>query len=328
MTWTQIVPEALVALGEALATAKYRFVTVTPATHQRVNARNGDAFGASLRDVFGWSRPFDRDTLAPPLVGLMRAAGVLDDRGQGWRARVRAATLGDHLYFHSPYPTTDEDAVFFGPDTYRFMAAIERTTCGLEMEPRRIADIGCGAGPAAIGLARRYPAAHVCALDINDAALALTAVNARLAGAANVAVYKSDLLSGVDGEFDLIVSNPPYLLDSSKRAYRDGGGERGAGLALAIVAAALERLRDGGSLMLYTGVAITAEGDAFRKEIEPLLERSCSAWCYEELDPDIFGEELSSPGYEDTERIAAVWLHAVKRHDRNAGAEAHHAGRA
>jgi hypothetical protein len=45
-----------------------------------------------------------------------------------------------------------------------------------------------------------------------------------------------------------------------------------------------------------------------------LLDDACAAWRYEELDPDVFGEEVAAPGYEGIERIRAVWLHAVKRH--------------
>jgi methylase of polypeptide subunit release factors len=306
-------PDALVALGHALGSAGYRFTTVTPATHQRVNARNPHAAAAGLRDVLGWSRPFASDTLAPQLLAMMRQAGVLTAVDAGWRATVRASTVGDGVYFHSAYPTIDEDAVFFGPDTYRFMAAIERELSTLATPPQRVADIGCGAGPAAIGIALRYPDAEVLALDINEAALALTRINAEVAGAANVTAQRSDLLDGVSGEFDLIVSNPPYLLDPAKRAYRHGGGRCGAGLSVAIVVAAMARLRPGGSLFLYTGVAMAGPDDAFLAEIAPLLDRACSTWRYEEIDPDVFGEEVAMPGYEDIERIRAVWLRAVKR---------------
>lgn len=305
-------PDALVALGHALDSVGYQFTTVTPATHARVAARVPQAAAAGLRDILGWSRPFHPDALAPPLLDMMREAGVLAGAGQALRATVRASTLGDGLYFHSAYPTTDADAVFFGPDTYRFMAAIERALATLPAAPARVADIGCGAGPAAIEIARRFPEAEVLALDINDAALALTRVNAALAGTANVRAEHSDLLDGVAGEFDLIVSNPPYLLDPARRAYRHGGGRHGAGLSVAIVKAALARLRPGGSLLLYTGVAMTGPEDAFLTEVAPLLETACYAWRYEEIDPDVFGEEVSAPGYEDIERIRAVWLHAVK----------------
>jgi SAM-dependent methyltransferase len=307
------VPTALAALGRELGASGYRFTTVTPATHQRVIARDPAAMARDLRDILGWSRPFAPETLAPELFAMMREARVLAPAGQGWCATLRAATLGDGLYFHSAYPTSDEDAVFFGPDTYRFMAAVERAFTLLPAPPRRVADIGCGAGPAAIGIARRYPEAEVFALDVNDAALALTRVNADVAGVANVVAQRSDLLAGVDGDFDLVVSNPPYLLDPGKRVYRHGGGRYGAGLSLAIVNAAMARLRPGGSLFLYTGVAMTGPDDAFLAEIAPLLDRACTAWRYEEIDPDVFGEEVATPGYEDVERIRAVWLHAVKR---------------
>jgi methylase of polypeptide subunit release factors len=309
-------PGALIAIGQALKSAGYRFTTVTPLTHQRVNERHKERHNergaAGLCDVFGWSRPFARDAVAPDLLALMREAGVLADDDGRLRATVRASTLGELVVFHSAYPTSHDDAVFFGPDTYRFVAAIERSLPMLAAPPSRVADVGCGAGPAAIAIARRYPDAEVLALDINDAALALTRVNAGLAGAANVAAIRSDLFGSVGGDFDLIVSNPPYLLDPQKRAYRHGGGPRGAGLSLAIVEAALTRLRPGGALLLYTGVAIGGQHDAFLAQIAPLLERHCSAWRYEELDPDVFGEEVGAPGYEDIDRIAAVWLHATK----------------
>ena len=44
-----------------------------------------------------------------------------------------------------------------------------------------------------------------------------------------------------------------------------------------------------------------------------MLDEACSVWRYEELDPDIFGGQLGCEGYEDVERIAAVWVQAVKR---------------
>jgi hypothetical protein len=53
--------DALVALGHSLQAAGYRFTTVTPATHERVNARLGNAWATDLRGVFGWSRPFPPD---------------------------------------------------------------------------------------------------------------------------------------------------------------------------------------------------------------------------------------------------------------------------
>jgi methylase of polypeptide subunit release factors len=174
-------------------------------------------------------------------------------------------------------------------------------------------DIGCGGGAGALAIARQFPHAEVIGADINTRALALTVVNAQLAGLPNLRACHSDLFDGLEGDFDLIVSNPPYVLDPSELPYRHGGGMRGAELSVRIVKESLGRLRRGGNLMLYTGVAITGETDEFLEAVRPELEAQCDHWSYEELDPDIFSGQLGEPGYEDAERIAAVWLHAIKR---------------
>lgn len=301
--------QALVQLGQALTERGYRFTTGTPLTHDRVNGRPGNALAQDLQGVFGWSRPFVPGMVGADLLELMRAAGVLVEDAEQLRSAVRYSSLGDRLFVHSRYPTTQADAVFFGPDTYRFVRAIDAflgTPSSTSI--RRAVDIGSGAGPGAQCIALARPEAEVLAVDINPQALAFTQVNAALAGAENLRALHSDLLDGVQGEFDLIVANPPYMLDSESRAYRDGGGELGAGLSQAIVEAAVTRLAAGGSLLLYTGVAMTAAGDPFLAYIQRTLGDSSLAWRYEEMDPDVFGEELEKPGYEDVERIAAVVL--------------------
>lgn len=305
---------AMVDLGRALRQHAYGFTTVTPLTHARVNARDSAAWAHDLAGIFGWSRPFKSAVPNPAILALMERAGVIDDSGEdgALRAQVRASTLDGQLYFHSAYPTTAADAVFFGPDTYRFIRALRNSLAALNMPVRRAADIGCGAGPGAITLALAYPGAEVFALDINPAALVLAEVNARIAGADNLEAVNSNLLKDVDGQFDLIVSNPPYLLDREQRAYRHGGGDLGAGMSVAVVEEAIARLAPGGVLMLYTGVAIVANADPFRMAVEPRLRDAGFLWSYEEIDPDVFGEELDEPAYQHADRIAAVWLCATK----------------
>jgi hypothetical protein len=320
--------DALAALGRSLQAAGYRFVTVTPATHRRVNGRPENAWAHDLRGVFGWSRPFRAGVLPDAIDAQLRAAGLavpVDADGNdsadgatpaGWRALVRASTIGERLYFHSAWPTCDADAVFFGPDTYRYTAAMKRVLGAhgsLRRPVRRAIDIGAGAGPGAIELALRCRDATVYAADINRAALALADVNANLNDAHNVVPCRSDLLDGVDGGFDLVMSNPPYILDPDALTYRHGGGAHGAELSIRIVHAALDRLHPGGSLLLYTGVAMVDGGDPFLDAVRGRLDGDADCWAYEELDPDIFGGQLGCDGYETVERIAAVWLHAVRR---------------
>ena len=308
---------ALLALGRTLRDQAYRFITVTPSTHRRLNRRPGNERAADLRGIFGWSRPFAESTVAPELLALMREARIVERDGELLRASLRASTLPtskqDLLLFHSAYPTDDDDAVFFGPDTYRFVGTMGRAFPWLGAGPSRAIDIGCGSGAGALAIALHFPHADVVAADINKRALALASLNAQLAGVDNLVARYSDLFDGVEGDFDLIVSNPPYILDPAELPYRHGGGMRGAELSVRIVEEGLARLRPGGSLMLYTGVAILGAQDEFLEAIRPQLDALCDQWTYDELDPDIFGGQLGEPGYEDAERIAAVWLHAVRR---------------
>ncbi len=299
---------ALLQLGRRLQADGYRFITPTPLTHQRVNQRDEGQMADSLRDVFGWSRPFEPGLLTADEQRQLQEAQVIDTYEGQLKSRVRWSSLDDLLFVHSAFPTDAADSVFFGPDTYRFAQMIHAHLQQNFAPIHRAVDIGCGAGVGAIVIARARREAQVLALDINPAALRLTAINAALAEVANVEVHASDLLQGVDGEFDLIVANPPYMADPAERAYRHGGGTLGAGLSLRIVEQALNRLAPGGSLLLYTGVAMVDGRDPFLDTVLPRLDEKRFAWTYREIDPDVFGEELLNPGYQRVDRIAVVAL--------------------
>lgn len=305
--------DALVSVGQWLAAQGYRFTTVTPATHARVNARQGAAFAASWRDVFGWSRPFAPSLMPPAVMAALERGGLVDHDPAGvCTSRVRFAWLDGSLFAHSAYPTTQPDAVFFGPDTYRFASLIRQELRRLPLgRPRaRILDVGCGAGPGGIVAARacRACAPDLVLADINPAALDHARANALLAGWPDAAFAQGDLFGAVDGEFDLIVANPPYLNDGAGRVYRHGGGAWGGGLSERIVREGLGRLAPGGRLVLYTGAAIVDGDDPLLQALRPELDRTGWEWDYRELDPDVFGEELAEPAYAGADRIAAVAL--------------------
>jgi 16S rRNA (guanine1207-N2)-methyltransferase len=69
-------------------------------------------------------------------------------------------------------------------------------------------DLGCGAGPIALTLARRSPDARVWAVDVNERARALCTANAAANGIANVVVVAPDVVPA-DVRFEVIWSNPP-----------------------------------------------------------------------------------------------------------------------
>ena len=305
--------DALTRLGQALKDARYTFTTVTPATHERVNSRPGAERARDLRDVFGWSRPFGPGVLPDDLFHLMDTAGVLHRDHDLYRSAVRFSSYDGELLVHSAFPTLAADSVFLGPDTYRTADAAVAFLAGRDRPVRRVVDVGCGTGAGAIAVAKRAPDAEVFAVDINGRALRYAGVNLALAGVPNVRPCHSDLLTGVPGEFDLIVSNPPFMIDTAGRTYRDGGGRHGHDLALAIVGAAAGRLAPGGSLVLFSGTGIVSGGtDPLHEAAAARLAGTGLTWTYREVDPDVYGEELDGPAYAHAERIAVAVLTATR----------------
>jgi methylase of polypeptide subunit release factors len=156
--------------------------------------------------------------------------------------------------------------------------------------------------------------------DVNAAAISLAFANITCAAerlisggarsAVDFAFRHVSALDDVDGPFDAIIANPPYIADPARRIYRDGGAMHGGEVSVAWAKAAAEKLESGGVLLLYTGSAIVGGGDRLRVALGDALNGFDLS--YRELDPDVFGEELERDDYADVERIAVVGLVAVK----------------
>jgi methylase of polypeptide subunit release factors len=302
----------LSALISFLKEANYNFVTPTPATHCRNNQRAGNERARSLTDAFGWSRPFPRALLPAPLFDLLRDSAVIFECEGGWNSSVRASTLDGNIFLHSAFPTVSPDAVFFGPDTYRFARAIKHNLLSEPRRLRRALDLGCGSGAGGVVLVQNALCRELVLTDINNTALQMARLNAAAAALPNVTTVHSDLFANVGGKFDMIVANPPYLNDPLQRAYRHGGGELGSGLSVRIAQAAKDRLSPGGTLLLYTGSPIVGGEDRLLQAVAEDFAGCDLCWRYEEIDPDVFGEELETTAYNTVDRIAAVVLTARK----------------
>lgn len=287
--------KALLDLLKLLDANDYDFVTPTPATHRQLLARRPVARPHSLRDVLGWGLPFE--TVDPKVADLLTAAGALEPAPDGRRrAAIRISRVHGRLFVHSAFPTEEDDSVFLGPDSYRFADFIRREVAE---EDRHVVDIGAGAGVGAIVVA---PAARLVLTDVNPRALAFAEINAAHAGV-RAEFIQTRGLAGLDGPIDLVLANPPYMIDEKGREYRDGGGGLGANLSIEWARQAVDRLESGGRMLLYSGSAIVDGHDALKTALEALPGASVR---YREIDPDVFGGELAKPAYAAVERIAAI----------------------
>lgn len=298
---------ALVELLHFLRLYEYRFTTVTPTTHSRVLAR-GEVSDTGLRDIFGWNRPFSSDQIEPVLLGLLGRAGAISTgENDKFISRVRVASLGDDLLVHSGFPTNDRDAVFFGPDSYRFVNFVKREVPSLS-NVRSIVDMGAGNGAGGIAVARLLDGARITLVDVNAVALAMAATNAAAAGV-DANLLEADC---IPDNVDLVMANPPYIVDDKRRQYRHGGEMFGGAVALGWVRQALEKLSPAGVMLLYTGVAFVDGRSPLLAEIAQECRAARADVTLTELDPDVFGEELTKEPYREVERIAAFGIKIIR----------------
>lgn len=299
--------DSLVDLGRHLRSTGYSFQAPTPSTHALVNARPQNRYAKSLIDIFGWGRPFHTRLVSKDILADLEAGGVIEMHGDFASSLVRYSTLDNLMFVHTAFPTDSSDAVFFGPDTYRFIRLLGQKLSEADL-PKTVIDIGCGSGAGGIFAGSRpNQRAELVLGDVNEQALRLARVNAELNDFDTAQFVHSDVLSGIDGRADLIIANPPYLCDPSQRLYRHGG-EQGFELSQRIVEEGVERLNSNGRLILYTASPIVDAVDQFFERIEPHLLSIGSRFLYEEIDPDVFGEELTMPAYAHVDRISIVAL--------------------
>ena len=137
---------------------------------------------------------------------------------------------------------------------------------GLRTEPLRILDIGTGTGAIALALLKELPKATATLTDISAAALAVARANAETHMMnTRCAFTVCDIADGIDGPFDLIVSNPPYIAhgdiaglapevrEHDPMLALDGGGD-GLDAYRAIARCAPRLLAPGGHLVVELGI--------------------------------------------------------------------------
>jgi release factor glutamine methyltransferase len=156
----------------------------------------------------------------------------------------------------------DKRALVPRPETEQLVELVETR---IENRELRIVDVGTGSGVIALSLAAKMPEAQVLGVDVSEDALALAQENAaRLDLSERVQFLKSRLLENIEGAFDLIVANLPYVSiqdrhNLSPEVLHDPevalfAGAQGDELVRELVDQARLRFRPGGLLALEIGL--------------------------------------------------------------------------
>jgi release factor glutamine methyltransferase len=189
---------------------------------------------------------------------------------------------------------TDRRALIPRPETEIVVERALEHVRGLD-EPD-VLDVGTGTGAIALAIADELPTARVTAMDVSVDALSLARENRELTGVnGRVRLVEHDLTSGLgDGEFDLVVSNPPYVepdelptLQPEVRDWEPHIALVAPGATEALAEAARDALRPGGWLVLET-----AAGAGER------VERLLSKLGFEDvaITPDLAGRDRVAEG--------------------------------
>lgn len=301
--------QALLYLLNFLKQQDYQFTAITPLSHQRILDRKQNDVNKeiTLKDIFGWNLGFKKTDLDPALFSILEEHQLLKIQENLYLSQVRVASLNNALFIHSAFPTIEQDAVFFGPDTYRFAYHLKQYLTSRSDPLKRAVELCCGTSAAAVSIAKNFPDYdELIVADLNPKALLYSQMNIDFAGLKKIHPVQSDLFANLQGQFDLIFANPPYLIDPHQRQYRHGGDELdGNALSFRIIKEGIQHLNPQGCIFLYTGVTVTQDGNRFLAHLENLMKQYKNiSWSYEEIDPDIFGEELEQPAYQHVDRIA------------------------
>ena len=127
----------------------------------------------------------------------------------------------------------------------------------------RLADLGTGSGAIALALARERPTWEVCATDNCPKALHVAQTNALRNNLPDVSFRLGEWTEPLDGLFDLLVSNPPYVAESDPHLLKGdcrfepkgalSAGQDGLSAIRQIATESIDLLKPGGSLLLEHG---------------------------------------------------------------------------
>ena len=193
-------------LGHALASAIHR-LTASHVGSPRLNAEILLIFTLACDRAYLYAHP-ERELTSDEEA---RYEEALRHRAQG----VPSQYITGHQEFWGMDLIVSPAVLIPRPETEHLIETI--LPLARSMPAAKIVDVGTGSGCIALALAKELPSAEIHATEVSPAALEVAEANAaRLQMSSRIQFHDTDLLAGVDGEFDFIVSNPPYVGESEE----------------------------------------------------------------------------------------------------------------
>ncbi|HUF55261.1 MAG TPA: peptide chain release factor N(5)-glutamine methyltransferase [Thermohalobaculum sp.] len=166
------------------------------------------------RRLFRWAGRMDAAALTASLgdAASAREIGRFEQAIEAREGRAPVSHITGEREFWGRRFAVTPDVLDPRPETETLIAA------ALEgPRPPRILDLGTGSGCILLTLLAEWPEAEGLGIDISDGALCVARRNAeRLGVDARARFARADWLDGVEGRFDLVVSNPPYLAEHER----------------------------------------------------------------------------------------------------------------
>ena len=199
-----------------------------------------------------------------------RYGAALSERSRG----VPAQYITGHQEFWGMDLIVGPAVLIPRPETEHVIEAVlelEASAVGRQASDHlRIVDVGTGSGCIALALAKELPRAEIRATDVSAAALEIARANAARHQLERIHFQQLDLLEGLSGGFDFVVSNPPYVGESERdcvqlevRKFEPRGavfaGPTGMEVISRLVSQAPAALRPGGWLVMEISGTIAAQ---------------------------------------------------------------------
>lgn len=251
----------------------YESSSVAPMFYRAFARKNADVM--PLFEAFAINRVVSRQSLErvmpAGLVERLITLGVLVPSEGGWLSRLTATPVGSRIFFHDNsliFEHEKPDHVFLGRCSTRLAERVAEAHAGRRFG--RGLDLCTGSGVQAMNMSGACD--QVVGGDVNLRALAYARANAQVNGVKNATFVRSDLFTSIEGKFDIITANTPFLLlPEGSKALSGNGGHLGIELAVRLFEGLDAHLEPGGLSLVVASTVIIDGRNVFEEKLRDIF---------------------------------------------------------